>query len=108
MATPIRITPNAKKEENVIPIAVSPLITLFSLIKVMMKEANIPKITAPIKKLIPKIKDIATPGNTACEIASPISDIERKIIKQPIAPETIPITTAVTKAFCKNDRSLNR
>ena len=61
---------------------------------------------APMKKLIPKIKEVATPGKTACEIASPISDMPLRIIKQPTAPPTIPITKAVIRAFCKEDEEI--
>lgn len=67
----------------------------------MIIEAKTPKIMAPTKKLIPRMNERATPGSTACEMASPISDMERRIIKQPTAPATTPITSAVIKAFCK-------
>ena len=66
-----------------------------------MIEARSPKIMAPIKKLIPKIKESATPGKTACEMASPIKDIPLRIMKQPTAPATIPMTMAVISAFCR-------
>jgi len=97
----MRIMPRARKLEKVIPIAVSLLIMELLLIKVIIVEAKSPKMMAPMKKLIPKIKEMATPGRTACEIASPISDIPLRIIKQPTAPPTIPITKAVIRAFCK-------
>ena len=54
-ATPIRITPSAKKELKVIPMAVSLLIIEFPLIKVIIIEASKPKAIAPIKKSIPSI-----------------------------------------------------
>lgn len=66
-----------------------------------MTDASRPKIIAPTKKLTPRINDNATPGKTACEMASPINDRERKMMKHPTAPETIPITRAVKTAFCK-------
>ncbi len=46
-------------------VAVSPLIMEFPRMKVIIMEANSPKTMAPTKKLIPKMKDKATPGNTA-------------------------------------------
>jgi hypothetical protein len=64
-------------------------------------EARSPKTMAPIKKLMPRIKDRATPGRTACEIASPMRDMPRKIMKHPTAPATIPMAMAVIRAFCK-------
>ena len=64
-ATPIRITPSAKNELNVIPIAVSLLIIELPLIKVIMIDAISPKTIAPIKKSIPRINETATPGSTA-------------------------------------------
>jgi len=72
-----------------------------------MTEASSPKMIAPIKKSIPKIKERATPGKTACEIASPIRDIPRRMIKHPTAPATIPITTAVIKAFWRKWKFCN-
>ena len=72
-----------------------------SLINVMITEASKPNAMAPIKKSIPRIYEIATPGSTACEIASPIKLIPRRTIKQPTAPATIPIIIAVISAFCK-------
>ena len=66
-----------------------------------MTEAKSPKTMAPIKKLIPKIKESATPGKTACEMASPIKDMPLRIMKQPTAPATIPMTMAVISAFCR-------
>jgi len=67
----------------------------------MIIEANRPNKIAPTKKWIPKIYHKATPGKTAWEIASPINDMPRKIIKQPITPATMPIATAVINAFCR-------
>ena len=64
-ATPIKIIPKAKNELKVIPIAVSLFTTLFRLIKAIINDANNPNASAPKKKLIPRIKDNATPGNTA-------------------------------------------
>ena len=64
-ATLIKITPRAKNELNVIPIAVSLFIIEFPLINVMIIDANRPNTIAPIKKSIPNIKDSATPGRTA-------------------------------------------
>lgn len=46
--------------------------------------------------------EIATPGKTAWEMASPIKDIPRKIINEPIIPDETPIMIEVIKAFCKN------
>ena len=100
-ATLIKITPSARNELNVIPIAVSLLMIEFPLINVMIIDANSPNTIAPIKKSIPKMNDRATPGRTACEIASPIRDIPLSTIKHPTAPATIPITMAVISAFCK-------
>ena len=74
----------------------------------MMTEASSPKMIAPIKKSIPKIKERATPGKTACEMASPMRDIPRRMIKQPTAPATTPMTTAVIKAFCRKWKFCNR
>jgi len=67
----------------------------------MMMAASNPKTMAPIKKSTPKMKERATPGKTACEIASPMSDIPRRMMKHPTAPATTPTTIAVIKAFCK-------
>jgi len=64
-ATLIKITPNAKNELNVIPIAVSLLIIELPLINVMIIDANNPNTIAPMKKSIPRINDRATPGSTA-------------------------------------------
>ena len=55
LATPINITPKARNELNVIPIAVSPLIILLFFMKVIIIYDNNPKIIAPTKKFIPKI-----------------------------------------------------
>ena len=50
--------------------------------------------TEPVKKpmvLYPtRTKATKIPGNIACERASPISDILRNTIKQPITPHIIP------------------
>ena len=50
-ATLIKITPNAKNELNVIPIAVSLLIIELPLINVMIIDANNPNTIAPMKKI---------------------------------------------------------
>ena len=50
-ATLIKITPNAKNELNVIPIAVSLLIIELPLINVMIIDANSPNTIAPMKKI---------------------------------------------------------
>ena len=64
-ATLIKITPRAKNELNVIPMAVSLLIIELPLMNVMIIYANRPNTMAPIKKSIPKMNDKATPGRTA-------------------------------------------
>ena len=47
------------------------------------------------------------PGKTACEIASPIKDIPRKIMNEPITPEMSPTIIDVKRAFCKIDNGIN-
>ena len=95
----IKIIPSAKNVLKIIPIYES----LFNVLRADMnwiKMAAInPNMDAPTSMLIPSMYDIATPGKTAWERASPINAIFLKTIKLPIIPDTTPRIIAESPAL---------
>ncbi len=79
-----------------IPIVASSRIRLFALMNAMVPAASSPATKAPNANGKPRMYATATPGTTACDNASPISDQPLSVTKDDRNPQ-VPPTSALTQ-----------
>ena len=92
--------PTANMPEKTMPMTASSFTRLFSLMKPVATAQNNPATSAPIASGIPITTATASPGSTAWETASPISDQPFRIRKQEKIEQTVAISTDMSKARC--------
>src|SRR5471032_624892 len=92
--------PAANMPENTIPITESSFTRQCSLMYPVATAQNKPETKAPITKGIPAKKASTTPGSTAWEMASPISDQPFNTRKQEKMAHTMLVAMAVNRARC--------
>ena len=89
-----------------IPRAASFLSRLFWWTYPMPTVVRSPAASAPGKMPMPRRKEVAMPGRTACDTASPIRARPRRIVKLPTMPHSAPTRTEVIKALLRYSYSI--
>lgn len=87
------------------PIAASSLTRLVSRTTPIKPTATKPNYTAPMAKGIPAMHARTTPGGTACETASPMSDQPIRTSQQESTAHTAAATTVTARAHCMKMKS---